>query len=411
MAQSIHLVETFDEDSHIAVARHIAGLLDEGQAKTALADTTGSLFLQDCVNLATELRYDELIKRLAAHLDLVFSKCSDKDAECIVSVIVLLVARLDKDAHLTETARRLALEIGKQPEVAGEAKLNGLLALYGNCSTAPARYMVLLQTLEFAKQSKQLAALLVPVVKGKADEWKRVWGLKPSMALELYLQLAALMKVVGDRASVKEYLRLLSSALALVNAADAADMAKVKPFAVEAVKAFIRSPDIFQCDFWELPAVQQLAKDGPSSPLLQLLNVVLRGDLKGFKSAATPAVLEAIGVSADAALDKMRLMALLVLGSKANGAAVAFSDIQAALDIPAEQVQQWIVRAIGSKLLEGKIDQVAATVTISRCHHRTFTSSEWEGLRDQLRALREALQGANDMLIAKQAGRAPQAVH
>jgi hypothetical protein len=57
-----------------------------------------------------------------------------------------------------------------QPEVAGEAKLNGLLALYSSCSTAPARYMVLLQTLEFAKQSKQLAALLVPVVKVR-----RVW--------------------------------------------------------------------------------------------------------------------------------------------------------------------------------------------------------------------------------------------
>lgn len=44
-------------------------------------------------------------------------------------------------------------------------KLNGLLALYSNCPTAPARYMVLLQTLEFAKQSKALAALLVPAVR------------------------------------------------------------------------------------------------------------------------------------------------------------------------------------------------------------------------------------------------------
>jgi hypothetical protein len=32
-------------------------------------------------------------------------------------------------------------------------------------------------------------------LQGKADEWKRSWGLKPSMAIELYLQLAALMKV------------------------------------------------------------------------------------------------------------------------------------------------------------------------------------------------------------------------
>jgi hypothetical protein len=31
-----------------------------------------------------------------------------------VSVIVLLVARLDKDSHLTELARKLALDISKQ---------------------------------------------------------------------------------------------------------------------------------------------------------------------------------------------------------------------------------------------------------------------------------------------------------
>lgn len=36
------------------------------------------------------------------------------DAECIVSIIVLLVSRLEKDAQLTETARKLALDIGKQ---------------------------------------------------------------------------------------------------------------------------------------------------------------------------------------------------------------------------------------------------------------------------------------------------------
>lgn len=43
-------------------------------------------------------------------------------------------------------------------------------------------------------------------------------------------------QVVGDRSSVKEYLRLLSSVLALVSGNDAAELAKVKPFAVEAVQ-------------------------------------------------------------------------------------------------------------------------------------------------------------------------------
>lgn len=58
----------------------------------------------------------------------------------------------------------------------------------------------------------------------------------------------------------------------------------------QAIKAFIRSPDIFQCDFWELPAVQQLSKDAASAPLLQLLNVVLLGDLQGETENSTPQV-------------------------------------------------------------------------------------------------------------------------
>lgn len=85
-----------------------------------------------------------------------------------MSVIVLLLSRLEKDAQLTELARRLALEIGKNAEQMGEVRLNGLLALYGACVTGPARYMVLLHTLEFAKQNKQLAGQLAPVVRVRA---------------------------------------------------------------------------------------------------------------------------------------------------------------------------------------------------------------------------------------------------
>lgn len=36
------------------------------------------------------------------------------DAECIVSVIVLMVSRLEKDGNLAETASKLATSIGKQ---------------------------------------------------------------------------------------------------------------------------------------------------------------------------------------------------------------------------------------------------------------------------------------------------------
>jgi hypothetical protein len=50
------------------------------QGKTALADTPGSIFLAECTRLAGELAYDELIKKLASQLDVVFAQSSEKGA-------------------------------------------------------------------------------------------------------------------------------------------------------------------------------------------------------------------------------------------------------------------------------------------------------------------------------------------
>ena len=45
---------------------------------------------------------------------------------------------------------------------------------------------------------------------------------------------------------------------------------------------------------------------------------------------------------------------------------VSFSSVQTALDIPEDQVELFVVRAIGAKLLEGKIDQVRERVCVRR---------------------------------------------
>jgi hypothetical protein len=55
----------------------------------------------------------------------------------------------------------------------------------------------------------------------------------------------------------------------------------------------------------------------------------------------------------------MRLMALLMLGSKASGSPVPFTDIQAALDITPEQVGGKVAAAMqsfGSKRLTTALD-------------------------------------------------------
>jgi len=263
---SVQLVETYEEDSYAAVAQFVADLLNDGQAKTALAETPGSRFLADCENLVRENKFDELINRLSSHLDVIFAKASEKDAACSLSVIVHLMSKLEPDDKYAPIAAKLANVIAQKPDQFGDVKLDGLLSLYAVAATEPSKYMVLIATVEFAKQNKALAARLVPYVKGKADKWVQQWRLNAGTAKKLYVQLASLMKVVGDRVSIKEYLKLVTSAMALVEPKDPEMNKTWLPIATEAVKAFIRSKDIYQCDFWEVAPVQQLSKEPQHAP-------------------------------------------------------------------------------------------------------------------------------------------------
>jgi translation initiation factor 3 subunit M len=97
-------------------------------------------------------------------------------------------------------------------------------------------------------------------------------------------------------------------------------------------------------------------------------------------------------------------MALIAVASRAAGGAVALSEVQAALDIPEDQVQPWIVRAIGKRLIEGKIDQVAGTVTATRCLRRAFSSNDWAALAQRLKGLGSGLSAIAERLGAQQQG-------
>ena len=53
-------------------------LLAVGQARTALADTPGSLFAAKCEALQAEQQYAELLEQLVQHFDLLFTKDPDR---------------------------------------------------------------------------------------------------------------------------------------------------------------------------------------------------------------------------------------------------------------------------------------------------------------------------------------------
>ncbi len=79
--------------------------------------------------------------------------------------------------------------------------------------------------------------------------------------------------------------------------ASAADLAAAKPVAAAVVTEFVRSPEMFQFDLLDNPAVAALARDAQHGALHQLLTIFLSGTVKvhhaapGYALHALPAVL------------------------------------------------------------------------------------------------------------------------
>jgi hypothetical protein len=59
---------------------------------------------------------------------------------------------------------------------------------------------------------------------------------------------------------------------------------------------------------------------------------------------------------------------------------------QDALDLEEGQEEAWVIRAIGAKLLEARIDQMRRSVSVTKLTQRTFTAAAWADLRAQLAA-------------------------
>lgn len=59
---------------------------------------------------------------------------------------------------------------------------------------------------------------------------------------------------------------------------------------------------------------------------------------------------------------------------------------QSALEIEEGAVEAWVVRAIGKKLIEARIDQPGRRICIIKSTLRTFSQEQWGQLRLQLAA-------------------------
>ncbi|XVF60702.1 hypothetical protein PTKIN_Ptkin08bG0069600 [Pterospermum kingtungense] len=378
------VVPTSEEDAALAVVRFTAELAwaDAGP-EVAEPQVTGlCMEAQECMVMG---RWLDLASLMLTSADLVFSKVSDRDLECIFTVICNLASKLENPDEELEVAKLISTKISQQPNEKPATRLKILFNLYNLLESPHSRFFVYMQALNLALNGK-VTDHIVPSFK-KIDSFLKEWNIGVKDQRNLFLTIANVLK--ENKSSGKDYFKFLTKYLATFSSEDPYTMGEAKEEAIHTVIEFMKAPDMFQCDLLDMPAVGQLEKDAKYSLVYQLLKIFLTQQLDAYLEfqAANSTLMKSYGLVHENCITKMRLMSLVDLGSNESGQ-IPYALIKDTLRINDDEVELWVVKAITAKLIDCKMDQMNRVVIVSCCTERIFGQHQWQSLRSKLASWR-----------------------
>ncbi|CAH1443552.1 unnamed protein product [Lactuca virosa] len=350
------VVPTSEEDPALSVVRFTAEMswAEAGPEVAEPQVTSLCMEAQECMIAG---RWLDLASLMITSADLVFSKASEKDLECIFTVICNLVKKPESLDESLEISKLISTKIAQQPNEKPSLRLKILFNLYNMLENPYGRFLVYMKALEVAANGKDQR--------------------------QLFLAISNILK--EHKSSTKENLKFLTTYLATFSGDDAHDINEAKEEAAYTIIEFVKAPDMFQCDLLEMPAVAQLEKDSKYALVFELLKIFLVKRLDAYLDFYTTnsELLKSYGLVHEDCISKMRLMTIVDLASNESGQ-IPYSLIKNSLQIEEDEVESWVVKAIAAKLIDCKIDQMNQVIRVSRYSESVFGVSQWEALRTKL---------------------------
>ncbi|KAI3503231.1 hypothetical protein L1887_31670 [Cichorium endivia] len=374
------VVPTSEEDPVLSVVRFTAEMSWAEAGPEVAEPQVASLCVeaQECMIAG---RWLDLASLMLTSANLVFPKASDKDLECIFTIICNLVKKPESLDEMLEMAKLLSTKLAQQPNEKPAIRLKILFNLYNLLENPYSRFYVYMNALKLAMDGKVIEHI-IPSFK-KIDSFLKEWNLGLQDQRELFLTISNILK--EHKSSPKETFKFLTKYLATFSGEDANSMEEAKEEAAYTIIEFVKAPDMFQHDLLEMPAVAQLEKDTKYALLYQLLKIFLTQRLDAYMEfqTANSALLKNYGLVHEDCIAKMRLMSIVDLATNESGQ-IPYHMIKDTLQIEDDEVEPWVVKAITAKLIDCKIDQMNQVIRVTRYTERVFGTKQWEALREKL---------------------------
>jgi len=368
-----------------------------GQAATA-----PSALETECVALETKKDFKLLASKLREGIKGRFATAGAADVQNAYAIFFELLVQWQL---LTTEAESLAEEFAGSTEELPDLRCALLLSLYSLAQQYGAvlelRFALLRRLISFCTATGALGKVL-GAVQGRVERvqrWVREWDLGDAQQKEIW---GLVFDAHADDSRVMYDCAL--KYFSLHEAKDLASMPALRERIVKGLLITIRSPELFRCDeLSQLAVVQQLNSDAVFAPLHRLLHIMARETYAEFltfsEDAAARAFMEKHDLPIEACATKMRLLTLVSLGHAKKE--LSYAAVATALHIAPEEVETWVMQAIGNGLITAKMDQAHEIIAVSMCAERDFGQKQWERLhtnlvdwRDSIRSLLTVLQNS-----------------
>lgn len=84
--------------------------------------------------------------------------------------------------------------------------------------------------------------------------------------------------------------------------------------------------------------------------------------------------------------------------NKGDGVSMKFTEMAKLLVIAEDDVEEWVINAMGNGVLEAKIDQIEELVVIKSIQPLSFSAEEWKGINLKLAAWRQRFERIEKIL-------------
>ena len=142
--------------------------------------------------------------------------------------------------------------------------------------------------------------------------------------------------------------------------------------AIDLVLAALTGDGVYNLGQVEQNPILAVLRETSDAWLVELLHACAAGDVTAFTAvsqqhATQIAAQPALTLRATAVQEKMKLLALvwLIFGKPPHERTLSFDEIAQALQVPTDQVEWVLMRAMSVKLLEGKLDEIDQTVDVT----------------------------------------------